>query len=133
MSGCEYRFDGLDEMERKLSQMIEKQYPDEFKQMVLQVAYELQGEVKSNTPVDKGFLIEGWKVGKVIKRGKDYYIEVYNNMEYCEPVEYGHRLPKGGGFVPGASMMGISLELINKRLPQYLQQWIANFIATHEL
>ena len=133
MGRTEYTFDGLDRMEKNLSQMIEQKYPAEFKKMVKQIAYELQGAAKKNTPIDTSHLRDNWKVGKIIKMGDEYYVEVYNNVEYAEPVEYGHRKKGGRGFVKGAHMMSISLNEINNRLPRYLREWIQDFISTHDL
>ena len=47
MSNTEYKFDGLDEWEKRLVQAIESQYPAEFREMVIKLARELQKEVKS--------------------------------------------------------------------------------------
>lgn len=59
--------------------------------MVIDLAVQLQGKVKDNTPVKTGHLRNEWHVGSIEKRGNEYYIEVYNNVEYVEPVEYGHQ------------------------------------------
>ena len=101
MSGTDYSFEGFDALERQLTQMIEQDFPEEFKALVIQIAYELQGRVKENTPKKTGRLQDSWKVGKIEKRGDEYYIEVYTNVEYAEPVEYGHRTRGGKGFVKG--------------------------------
>lgn len=132
MSGTDYSFDGLDQLEQQLSRMIEQEYPAEFREMVIQIAYELQGRVKENTPKKTGRLQDSWKVGKIEKRGSEYYIEVYNNVDYAEPVEYGHRT-RGGGFVPGRHMMELSLQEVAEKLPGYLQEWLDDFISTHDL
>ena len=129
----EYRFDGLGQLEKRLSQMIEQEYPDDFRKMVIQIAYELQGRVKEKTPRKTGRLQDSWKVGKIQKRGDEYYIEVYTNVEYAEPVEYGHRKRGGRGFVPGHHMMELSLDELSDHLPAFLQQWLNDFISTHEL
>lgn len=133
MSGTDYSFEGLDALERQLARMIEQEFPEEFKALVIQIAYELQGQVKQNTPHQTGVLQEGWEVGRLEKRGDEYYIEVYNNVEYVEPVEYGHRTRGGKGFVKGKHMMSLSLEKVSKRLPAYLQEWLDDFISTHDL
>lgn len=129
----EYRFDGLDRLEKRLTQMIEQEYPVEFRQLVIQIAYELQGRVKEKTPRQTGRLQDSWTVGKIQKRGDEYYIEVYTNVDYAEPVEYGHRKRGGKGFVPGHHMMELSLEELSDRLPAFLQQWLNDFISTHDL
>ena len=133
MAGTDYSFEGLDRLEQQLSRMIEQEYPAEFERMVLQVAYELQGKVKEKTPKRTGRLQDSWKVGKIQKRGNEYYIEVYTNVDYAEPVEYGHRTRGGRGFVPGRHMMQLSLEEVAARLPGFLQGWLDDFISTHDL
>lgn len=133
MSDTEYRFDGLDEWEKRLAQAIESQYPAGFRQMVIDIAVQLSGMVKENTPVKTGHLMDEWHIGEIEKRGDEYYIEVYNNVEYCEPVEYGHRTRGGKGFKKGAHMMEISLQEVQKQLPGYLKEWIAGFLSKHDL
>lgn len=133
MSGTDYSFEGFDALERQLTRMIEQEFPEEFKALVVQIAYELQGRVKQHTPHQTGVLQEGWKVGKIKKRGNEYYIEVYTNVEYAEPVEYGHRTRGWKGFVKGRHMMAISLEEVSERLPARLQEWLNDFISTHDL
>lgn len=133
MSRTEYRFDGLDALEQQLSRMIEEEYPAEFRKMVIQIARELQGKVKEKTPHKTGRLQEGWTVGPIVKKGDTYYIEVYTNVEYAEPVEYGHRTRGGRGFVPGKHMMELSLEELNQALPGFLREWLSDFISTHDL
>lgn len=133
MSDTEYRFDGLDEWEKRLSQAIESQYPEAFREMVLKLAEELWKEVIENTPKKTGRLQNAWSIGSIVKRGDEYYIEVYNNVEYAEPVEYGHRTRGGKGFVKGAHMMELSLQKVQKHLPGYLREWMNDFLNTHEL
>lgn len=129
----EYRIDGLDRLEQQLSQMISQEYPQEFRKLVVQIAYELQGRVRERTPHKTGRLQDSWKVGKIQKRGDEYYIEVYTNVEYAEPVEYGHRTRGGKGFVPGKHMMELSLDEVSRRLPGFLREWLNDFISTHNL
>ena len=124
--------EGLDEFEKKLVQIISHDYPREFEQMVIQVANDLKDATADITPVDTSHLQENWFVGELVKRGNDYYIEVYNNVEYAEPVEYGHRTKKGG-FVEGAHMMELSVELLKMQLPSYLRDWLSDFINKHDL
>lgn len=133
MSGTDYSFDGLDALEQQLAQMIEQEFPEEFKALVIQIAYELQARVKGETPHKTGRLQDSWKVGTIQKRGDEYYIEVYTNVDYAEPVEHGHRTRGGKGFVKGAHMMEIALADVEDRLPAFLQEWLNDFISTHDL
>ncbi len=130
---AEYRFDGLNEWEQALTQAIEQQYPEEFRRMVIDIAVQLEGRVKERTPTVTGHLKAEWHVGKIEKRGDTYYIEVYNNVEYAEPVEHGHRTRGGNGFVKGKHMMALSLEEVQKQLPAYLRTWLNDFLNTHEV
>lgn len=133
MSDTDYRFDGLDEWEQRLSQVIESQYPEEFRKMVIEVAVRLEEKVKENTPVKTSHLQDEWHMGEIVKRGDEYYIEIYNNVEYAEPVEYGHRTKGGKRFIKGAHMMELSLQEVQKHLPGYLQEWMNDFLQSHEL
>lgn len=133
LSNTEYRLDGLDKWEKRLAKAIESQYPAEFREMVIEVARELQGEVKEKTPVKTGHLKREWHIGAMEKRGNEYYIEVYNNVEYVEAVEYGHRKRGGTGIVKGAHMMELSMKELQKVLPDYLKEWLSDFLNTHEL
>lgn len=92
----------------------------------------LYDEAANNVEKEINALYE-WKVGKIQKRGDEYYIEVYNNVEYAEPVEYGHRTRGGKGFVPGSHMMEVSLAEVAALLPGYLLGWLNDFISTHDL
>ena len=128
----EYTFDGLNEWEKNLAQIIDRQYPEEFKQMVIDIAEQALGKAKELTPVQTGRLRDAWNLGAIEKRGDTYYIEVYNNVEYAEPVEYGHRR-KGGGFKKGAHMLEVSLQEMDRKLPDYLRAWLTDFLNTHDL
>lgn len=132
MSQTDIVIEGLDEFEKKLAKIISHDYPREFEKMVIQIATDLQTATADATPVDTSRLQENWFVGELVKRGNDYYIEVYNNVEYAEPVEYGHRT-KNGGFVKGAHMMEISVELLKIQLPSFLRDWLSDFINNHDL
>ena len=144
MAGAEYRMDGLDEWEQALARAVEEQYPEEFRKMVIQVAKELQGTVNEKPPKHSGRLRNSWMVGDIRKLGDDYIIEVYNNVEYAEAVEWGHR-QKVGQYVPaigkrlkaetvkGAHMMELSLQELQAALPGYLREWLNQFLNTHDL
>lgn len=144
MAGSEYRLDGLDEWEQALAQAVDQQYPEEFKAMVLQIAMELQGKVKEKTPKQTGRLQGAWEVGEIRKSGNDYVIEVYNNVEYAEAVEWGHRQTPGR-YVPalgkrlkaktvkGAHMMELSLQELETVLPGFLREWLNEFLNTHDI
>lgn len=125
-----YSFEGLEEWENELTQMIEQRFPQEFENMVIQVASRLQEKVKEKTPKKTGRLQNSWTVGKIKKNAGGYAIEVYTNVEYAEPLEHGHRT-RGGGFVPGVHMMEISLLELEQEMPTAMKTWLDDFLATH--
>lgn len=131
--GTQYRFEGLDEWEKGLAKTIESQYPEAFREMVIDLASQLEGKVKERTPVQTGHLKREWHLGEIKKRGDTYYIEVYNNVEYADAVECGHRTRGGSGLVPGAHMMDLSLEEVKRHLPGYLKQWMSDFLNSHQI
>lgn len=131
MSKTAYILEGLDEWEKALTKTIEQEFPEEFKTFVIQLANELKNKVKGHTPVNTSHLQDNWQVGNIVKKGDDYFIEVFNNVEYAEPVEYGHRTKKG--FVKGAHMMKISLAELEKRLPDFMRDWLSDFLNKHEV
>lgn len=131
MSGCVYMFDGLDEWEKELMDVVQTDFPREFERLVIDLASELHEQVTGRTPVDTSNLQTTWKIGKIVKKGRDYYIQVYNNTDYAEHVEHGHRKRNSEEMVPGAHMMEISLAVLDARLPLYLQDWLSVFLDEH--
>ncbi|WP_144882713.1 HK97 gp10 family phage protein, partial [Paenibacillus sp. IHBB 10380] len=75
---------------------------------------------KKRTPVDSGELRRNWRVGRVIRQGSSYVVEIYNNTEYASFVEYGHRNRDKTEWVEGRFMMTISMKQIERELPAYL-------------
>lgn len=61
----EYTFDGLNEWEKNLAQIIDRQYPEEFKQMVIDIAEQALGKAKELTPVQTGRLRDAWNLGAI--------------------------------------------------------------------
>ena len=75
--------EGVDEFEKELAKLIEHDYPKEFEKMVIQIANDLRDTVKDKTPVKTSHLQDNWNVGDIVKRGNEYVIEVFNNVEYA--------------------------------------------------
>lgn len=82
---------------------------DKFsEQMVKELAERLLRKAVKRTPVDSGWLREGWFIGGTHYYGGYYVVEVYNNTEYASYVESGHRTRDHKGWVPGRFMLLIS-------------------------
>ena len=56
-------------------------------------------DVRANTPVDTGDLRRSWALTGPDKKGLKFEMDLANNLEYAECVEYGHR-QEPGRFVP---------------------------------
>ena len=54
--------------EKNLAQVIDQQYPEEFKQMVIDIAERTLGRAKELTPVQTGHLRNAWNLGTIEKR-----------------------------------------------------------------
>ena len=98
---------GFMELNNKLENLA-KQYPEKRDQFLAQEAETMLGRAKSETPVDTGRLRGGWHRTKPAGG----IIDVYNNTEYANHVEYGHRTRTANGLnnnpeklIPGRKML----------------------------
>ena len=78
---------------------IEQEYTKFIQRFLTDQALKVLRRTVMKTPVDEGTLRNAWQVSKVFRRGNDFYIIVYNLMEYASFVEDGHRQSKR--WVPG--------------------------------
>lgn len=99
----------------KLAQKLEKlstTTPQKAEMTLKQVAEQTVKEVKGETPVDTGQLRMGWRRDN----GGSFKQVVYNNVEYVNHVEYGHRVvyfgKKTGGVIPGVFMLKKTMDKI---------------------
>lgn len=81
------KFEGLPELQRRLNAVFTK-FPKERANFLRREAELLKGRVKLLTPVDTGFLRNSWE--RTEPAGDS--IEVYDNAEYANFVETGHRI-----------------------------------------
>ena len=63
---------------------------------------------KKLTPVDTGNLRKAWRITDVKKDGDTYQVTLYNNADYADYVEFGHRTIDHKNWVPGKFMLTIS-------------------------
>lgn len=81
-------------------------------------------KVKKMTPVDTGDLRNNWKY-HVVKKGLEYTIVIYNQLEYASFVEKGHRIVVGGvtvGWVEGRFMLKLTEEDMLRIAPRMWQR-----------
>lgn len=58
----------------------------------------------------------------VFKRGRTFYIQVINPVEYASYVEFGHRTPGGGGWVPGQYFLTLSEQDLERIAPGLIEK-----------
>ncbi|MCI5709276.1 HK97 gp10 family phage protein [Veillonella caviae] len=93
------KINGFDLLNQKFTRIL-RQFPEHADTLIAQQGELLIADAKANTPRDTGTLQGNWKRTPV----DNMSTEVYNNTEYANHVEYGHRTVKGG-FVKGRKML----------------------------
>ncbi len=58
----------------------------------------------------------------VYKRGRIYYIQVINPVDYASYVEFGHRTPGGNGWVPGQYFLTLSEQDLERIAPSIIEK-----------
>ncbi len=116
---------GLDELLEKLNK-IEDQRQIKINRFVAQEGEILKSLVAEKTPVDTGLLREGWKRSQVAQ-GRT---EVFNNTEYANHVEYGHRTRGGNGFVKGRKMLHRGLLEFSKTYKDHATRVVKDILDT---
>ncbi|MGG1878140.1 HK97 gp10 family phage protein [Paenibacillus cisolokensis] len=118
-----FDFDDLERMAKAFKKALDQRVIDRFIQdFLLEMAYRAERKIKKRTPVDTGELRRNWRVGRVIRKGNSYIVEIYNNTEYASFVENGHRNRDKTNWVEGRFMMTISMKQLERELPAYLER-----------
>lgn len=141
----DFDYSEFEKFAKNLQKGLGKDAVGEFiRDFLLEMAMRALRKIKKRTPVATGKLREKWSVGKVVKSGSNYEVEIFNNIEYASFVEYGFRShfvpgrwegnefvydrsantgmyvgPKDG-WVEGRFMMTISMKEIEREFPIYL-------------
>lgn len=58
----------------------------------------------------------------VFKRGRTFYIEVINPVQYASYVEFGHRTRGGKGWVPGRYFLTMAESKLESRAPSVIEK-----------
>lgn len=86
------------------------------------------GQYNSESGRKGGTLRRGWTIGKIVKKGSFYEIEVINPVEYASYVEYGHRTRNHKGWVKGRFMMTISEKELESQIPKIIEKRIMEYL-----
>lgn len=125
-----FDFREFEKLAKSFKRAVDERVIERFIQdFLLEMAMRSLRRIRKRTPVDTGELRRNWKVGRVVKQGNSYVVEIYNNTDYASFVEFGHRygvdLTK---WKDGVFMMTISMQEIERELPRYLEKRIAGLL-----
>ena len=118
----------IEEYKRKLEHLRDSGVNDIIIKATNEIAQRIFTLTVDNTPVDSGFLKNGWDI-ETEQDGLRYKVTIFNNVEYAIYVEYGHR-KKNNKWHPGRFMFTLSKKevqdnqmekIIEKHLKQGLE------------
>lgn len=92
-------------------------------------ALEALAKTKKRTPVDTGELRRNWEITRVIKRGDELLVYLYNGKDYASYVEEGHATRNREGWVEGYYMATISIEEVERNIPKRFDREFIIFMA----
>lgn len=97
-------------------------------------------DVRANTPKDTGDLRRSWTLTGPDKKGLKFEMDLANNLEYAEHVEYGHRQEPGrfvpaigkrlkADFVPGSYMLRDGTRRLEETLGPAVQREVKKVVG----
>ena len=109
------------------------QFKDFLEDFLLKNALEALNKTKKRTPVDSGELRRNWEISSVVRKGADLVVYLYNSKEYASYVENGHATRNREGWVEGYFMSTISIEEIERKMPQRFNREFLKFMDSLEV
>lgn len=109
------------------------QFKDFLEDFLLKNALEALNKTKKRTPVDTEELRRNWEISSVVRKGADLVVYLYNPKEYASHVEYGHATRNREGWVEGYFMSTISIEEIERKMPQRFNREFLKFMDSLEV
>lgn len=93
-------------------------------------------DVRANTPVDTGDLRRSWTLSPISKNANVFEMELSNNLDYANHIEFGHRQKPGryvpaigkrlkADFVKGYYMLRDGTSRLEDRLPASIDKAVA--------
>lgn len=115
MSGYSFEISGIDELINQIERT-RINFPRDLQKLIEKHGGKLLRDTKMKTPVDTGQLRRSWELEK-----EDLYIRLYNNVEYAQFIEWGHRTKGGKSYVEGVYMLKTSFEKAKKNFEEDLE------------
>ena len=100
---------------------------------LIKCALDALGKTKKRTPVDTGGLKKNWFITRVMKKGDELVVWLYNSQDYASFVEYGHTYRSRTNWVEGYFMATISIEEVQRKIPQRFEREFEKFMLSLEV
>lgn len=100
---------------------------------LIKCALDALGKTKKRTPVDTGGLKRNWFITRVMKKDYELVVWLYNSQDYASFVEYGHTDRSRTNWVEGYFMATISIEEVQRKIPQRFEREFEKFMLSLEV
>lgn len=107
--------------------IIQVSFPMFLGSLMKKLGLRLLTKVKLLTPVDKGLLRRSWFLESPKVTPTEVSIEIKNNTEYSEAVEFGHKL-RNGRFYSGKFMLRKSMTEMENEIENTMETEIQRFM-----
>ena len=121
MSGYNFEIKGIDNFLKGIDN-IQNNFHGDLQRLIEKHGGILLRNTKMKTPVDTGQLRRSWELEK-----GDLYVKLYNNVEYAQFVEFGHRTRGGKSYVEGVYMLKTSFEKTKKDFENDLEKLLRKY------
>ena len=121
MSGYNFEIKGIDNFLKGIDN-IQNNFHGDLQKLVEKHGGILLRNTKMKTPVDTGQLRRSWELEK-----GDLYVKLYNNVEYAQFVEFGHRTRGGKSYVEGVYMLKTSFEKTEEKFTNDLEKLLKKY------
>ena len=121
MSGYNFEIKGIDNFLKGIDN-IQNNFHGDLQRLIEKHGGILLRNTKMKTPVDTGQLRRSWELEK-----GDLYVKLYNNVEYAQFVEFGHRTRGGKSYVEGVYMLKTSFEKTKKDFTNDLEKLLKKY------
>ena len=121
MSGYNFEIKGIEDFLKNINK-IQSNFHSDLQNLVEKHGGILLRNTKMKTPVDTGQLRRSWELEK-----GDLYVKLYNNVEYAQFIEFGHRTRGGKSYVEGVYMLKTSFEKTKKDFENDLEKLLKKY------
>ena len=121
MSGYNFEIKGIDNFLKDINN-IQNNFQGDLQKLVEKHGGILLRDTKMKTPVDTGQLRRSWELEK-----GDLYVKLYNNVEYAQFVEFGHRTRGGKSYVEGVYMLKKTFEKTEEKFTNDLEKLLKKY------